>query len=57
MIYWDNKVSAMQTIIGYKKTRAKFRRKVRDIYTPIFKELGKGSPSARFKQGEVRRET
>lgn len=47
----------MLTVIGYTKVIKSFRRKKREVFVPIYKDLGKGSPKQKLQKIELKRET
>ncbi len=47
----------MQILVGYKKIRKIFRRHWREIYTPIYEDIGKGYSKPKTDKKEIKRET
>jgi len=47
----------MQIVVSYVKVKKIFRRKWREIYTPVYKDLGKGGIKDKFASKEIKRET
>ena len=47
----------MQTVVGYKKVVKTFRRKWREVYVPIYKDLGKAKTPNKTLKIDLKRET
>jgi len=47
----------MQIVVGYVRVRKIFRRKWREIYTPVYKDIGKGQNPDKALKIDLRRET
>lgn len=47
----------MKIVIGYEKIVKSFRHKRKEVFVPIYKEVGKGSSKDKFASKEIRRET
>jgi hypothetical protein len=47
----------MQTVVSYVKIKKIFRHHWRVVYTPVYKELGKGGSKDKFALKEIKRET
>lgn len=47
----------MQAVVSYIKIKKIFRHHWRVVYTPVYKELGKGAPRQRPASREIKRET
>lgn len=47
----------MLILVGYKIEIRSFRRKKRETFVPIYKDIGKGAPRQKPASKEIRRET